>query len=417
MSTATGQIKTEQAPDMAAWEAAEKEKWDALHAHMTPQFEGVRAYVQHASARYRCAHVGNMLACYMPDPDQGEMHAMTGHSCSPEVRDFWRRNKNRNLKESEPELWEKMAEESDGLADALRKCGVHVIRNEKCEYPDGIINSNDAYRGPKFVSLYGGPPFARMCENVFCRTWECGPVRNYELSMRPGLMKLFDNNPDMRLFEMPYPEPDVNMRGPGNPGVDPAGYRLMPGKHILFGWGVPDAKHIPSTYDPATCNEHTSAGNPVGGKFMMRHLADYGFTSEEVYFDSNLSYHWDCIMMNMKEGFCGLPERDDWGLLSGELPKCLKDWTIIPIPLEEIGYGCANAPAIGDGRVLVDDRCKVTMERMSQAGLEPIPVKYSVCWDHFNSGMDCSDSEIWREDNPPAAALDALEKAQGVRAS
>ena len=55
------------------------------------------------------------------------------------------------------------------------------------------------------------------------------------------------------------------------------------------------------------------------------------------------------------------------------------------------------------------------MERMSKAGLEPIPVKYSACWDHFNSGMDCSDSEIWREDNPPPEALDALEKAQGIR--
>jgi hypothetical protein len=29
-------------PELAAWEASEKEKWDALDAHMTPQFEGVR---------------------------------------------------------------------------------------------------------------------------------------------------------------------------------------------------------------------------------------------------------------------------------------------------------------------------------------------------------------------------------------
>ena len=29
-------------PKYAAWEASEKEKWDALEAHMTPQFEGVR---------------------------------------------------------------------------------------------------------------------------------------------------------------------------------------------------------------------------------------------------------------------------------------------------------------------------------------------------------------------------------------
>ena len=111
-------------------------------------------------------------------------------------------------------------------------------------------------------------------------------------------------------------------------------------------------------------------------------------------------------MMNLKEGFCGMPEREDWGLISGELPKCLKDWEIIPIPLEELAYGAANAPTIGDGRCLIDSRCVVTMERMSKAGLEPIPVDFSTFFDIWGSGMDCSDSEIWREDSPPPEALD-----------
>ena len=101
---------------------------------MTPQFEGVRAHVQHASARYRCAYVGDPSAIHIMDPDQGEMAAWQD-SMSDEHRAFWRKYKGTNLKDSCPEIWEKLKAESDGLADALRKCDVHVIRNEMCVYP------------------------------------------------------------------------------------------------------------------------------------------------------------------------------------------------------------------------------------------------------------------------------------------
>ncbi|NRA57516.1 MAG: hypothetical protein HRU13_05295, partial [Phycisphaerales bacterium] len=43
-----------------------------------------------------------------------QMHAMTGDSMSPEDRAWWRKNKNKNLRDVEPELWEEMAEESQG---------------------------------------------------------------------------------------------------------------------------------------------------------------------------------------------------------------------------------------------------------------------------------------------------------------
>ena len=40
-------------PEKAAWVESEREKWDALNAHMTPQFEGQRAYNEHGFAKYR----------------------------------------------------------------------------------------------------------------------------------------------------------------------------------------------------------------------------------------------------------------------------------------------------------------------------------------------------------------------------
>ncbi|NME72080.1 hypothetical protein [Flammeovirga aprica] len=45
---------------------------------MTPQFDGVKMYVEHVTAKYRVAYVGNPEACYVPDPDIAEMRALTG---------------------------------------------------------------------------------------------------------------------------------------------------------------------------------------------------------------------------------------------------------------------------------------------------------------------------------------------------
>ncbi|WP_095506939.1 hypothetical protein [Paraferrimonas sedimenticola] len=387
--------------DMQQFMKTEQEKWDALNAHLTPQFEGQRAFVEHGFARYRTAYVGDPQAVYVPDPDVGEMDAMTGDSCSDDVRDFWRKHKDQNLRDVAPELWEEMAQESDGLAKALRDCGVKVIRNEECEYPEGIINNNDAWRGPKFCSIYGGPTYGRIIENYFMQIWECGPVRQYEFAMRNGTMELFKATPELQYRSMPYPEPDVNMRGVGNlAGVDNAAPKLFPNKQILFGWGLPDASLIPAAYDEKTCNDHTSAGNPMGGKFMMeRIMQEAGFTSEEVFFDSNLTYHFDCVMMMIQEGLVGLPDTENFGLLQEQLPECLKDYEIMPIPLEDIARGASNAPTIGDGRILIDNRCTETMKRLEARGIEPVPVKYSTLWDTFNSGMDCSDAEIWREND------------------
>ena len=398
--TVRDDVETGMDSSMQEFTESEKRKWDTLNDYMVPQFKGTKAFVEHGFARYRAAYVGDPNAVFVPDPDVGEMHAMTGDSCAPEVRDWWRTNKDKNLKDVLPELWEEMAEESQGLADTLRKCGVKVIRNDKCEYPEAVINNNAAWRGPKFCSIYGGPTYGRIWDNYFMQIWECGPVRQYEFAVRQGTMQLFEDNPDLKYRSMPYPEPDVNLRGPGTPSVDNAAPKLFPNKHVLFGWGVPDAKHIPSTYDPKTCNDYTSAGNPIGGKFMMKRIMeDEGFTWEEVFFDSKITYHFDCYMVMIQEGMVGLPDAPNHGLLSEGVPKCLDGWEIVPIPLGDYKYGVANAPCIGDGRIIMDDRCTETFKILEKRGIEPVPVKYSACWDAFNSGMDCSDAEIWREND------------------
>ncbi|USD63345.1 hypothetical protein J4N45_20365 [Vibrio sp. SCSIO 43140] len=398
-------------PEMKSFMLSEQEKWDKLNASLIKQFKDTRCHVEHGFARYRAAYVGDLNAVYVPDPDVGEMHAMTGDSLADEAMQFWREHKNKPLKDVDPELFAEMQEESDGLAAALESCGVKVIRNRDCEYPEAIVDNNAAWKGPKFCSIYGGPGYGRIMGDTFMQIWECGPVRQWEFATRAGTNELFKANPDLRYRSMPFPEPDVNMQGPGMIGIDNAAVKIFPDKHLLLGWGVPNKECIPETYQEETCHDHTSAGNPLGGKFMMeRILEDEGYTYEEVFFDSNLTYHFDCFIMMIKEGVVGLPDAPNYGLMSEGLPKCLEGYTIIPIPLEDVARGAMNAPTIGDGRVLIDDRCEETMRRLREHGIEPVPVKYSACWDTFNSGMDCSDAEIWRENDISEYEASLVEK-------
>ena len=390
-------------PEVAAWEASEKEKWDALNAHLTPQFEGVRPYIEHASAKYRAGVVGNPRLATVPDPDSPEMRALLQDNLAksdPELIEEFRKLSNKNIRDELPELWEKMAEESDGLAETLRKCGVKVIRNEECEYPDGLINVNAGMRGPLHQSIYAGPVYGRITRNILFQTWDAYTVMTGEFGFRQGTIKMFDENPDMIFYSMPYPEPNASNAGPGTLSIDVAGGRTMPNKHILFGFGVPDEKLIPKTYDPKTANAITSAGTPVGAKFMMRMLEREDFTHEMIFFDSKLTYHFDCFMMNIVEGKIGLPDRPDYGIIGGKLPKCLEDWEILKIPLEDVARGVCNAVTLGDGRVILDDRCHETMKRMEKMNIEPVPVKFDARYDFYHSGLDCADADVWRENDP-----------------
>ncbi|MGI9570128.1 MAG: hypothetical protein ACR2PH_10435, partial [Desulfobulbia bacterium] len=63
-------------PEKREWMELEKQKWDALNAHMTPQFEGVRAFNEHATAKLRVTATGSLHAASAPDPDTPEFKSM-----------------------------------------------------------------------------------------------------------------------------------------------------------------------------------------------------------------------------------------------------------------------------------------------------------------------------------------------------
>jgi len=238
--------------------------------------------------------------------------------------------------------------------------------------------------------------------NIYFNTWDQSLTGMCEMHHRQGTLKLFEQNPDLVYYTIPYPEPDISVPGIGSLQMDVAGFRLFPNKHILFGIGVRDEKLIPKVLasEPKEAVGFTSAGIPQAAEFMMRMLKREGFTHELIFFNANLTYHFDCFMAQMAEGVVGLPDLPDYGIWGGKLPECLKGWEIVRMPVEDVHNGSANQINLGDGRSIIVRTAKETMKRMKKAGVEPIPLKYDKIWATWHSGPDCTDGDVWRENDP-----------------
>ncbi len=94
-----------------------------LISGMREQGKGLKCYVEADYAPLKACIVGNPSAVYLPNPDTWE-YANILAKASPEMTGYMRKHAGRNLKESDPEMWEKMAMESDALAKAYRHAGV-----------------------------------------------------------------------------------------------------------------------------------------------------------------------------------------------------------------------------------------------------------------------------------------------------
>ena len=130
----------------------------------------------------------------------------------------------------------------------------------------------------------------------------------------------------------------------------------------------------------------------------MRVLEPLGIEAETWWYDSCHNYHQDGVMLNVVEGVVGLPDDGKFGSWTG-LPECIKDYQILPIPVDEVAMGACNGTSLGDGRVFMFSKCVKSMEVLDKAGFEPIPIPYDVLWETFGSGIDCSDANIWREND------------------
>jgi hypothetical protein len=144
------------------------------------QAKGVRCYMESEFAPLKACLAGDAETIIGPDPDTPEYANMLQESSDEEFLNYLRKIQNKNLKDVDPELYEKWKYESDTLANTLRKEDVRVIRNETGSVPNEILNFQTGWGGPMFLSLFGQSAF-EVAGNCFISTWEIGSLRSIEL--------------------------------------------------------------------------------------------------------------------------------------------------------------------------------------------------------------------------------------------
>ena len=374
-----------------------KEQWKVFNKMWVEQVKGkgLKLYKEWAGAPAKAIFVGDPFADYMPNGEDEEIQTLIKDNASQEVKDLWIGRSGQRVRDFNPELFEKFVAGIDARDKAYEKEGITVIRNKLGWYPDSIVNWNDSWAGSKFLSIYAGGAGYPL-RNFFMNFPDAASVNPYYLAIRALVIELMRWDEDATPLVWFEKEPDPGHPGPGEAALDGADMRLFPNKQLTFIYSCADKSHISDDWDMDT--RLTPSGTPRGSILLKRMLKDRGFTYDTVWYDSRLTYHHDCFMLNIKEGICGLPDAPNYGYWT-DPPKAIKDWEIIPIPLDEQKMGVCNSVTTGTGKVFMDDRCVKTMELLDKHGIEPIPIPYGAIWDTFNSGLDCSDMTIWREDD------------------
>ncbi len=91
-----------------------------LVSGMAAQGKGIKCYVESDYAPLKACMVGNPSSLYMPDPDTWEMANMF-RSTSEEFKAYLRKHKGKELKDSDPKMYDTIVKESNALADAYRQ--------------------------------------------------------------------------------------------------------------------------------------------------------------------------------------------------------------------------------------------------------------------------------------------------------
>ncbi len=372
-----------------------QEEWDTFNQMWADQVvgKGIKVYEEHCSAKLRACMVGDPWSVFTPDPADDGTYALIKDSFSDKDIALWRRNADKHLRDADPERYDKIVAAIADRDEKYEKAGVTIIRNTLGWYPDEINNFNAVYGGPKFISIYAGAKW-QMTGNTLLVGQSTGAVRAAETSSRAATVHLILESPGSKIVPFMNVEPNPTTSH-GVAGFALDDWRQMPNQTILWAFGCPSKEGIQAATETG---QDCPAGWPRGRELQMRLLSELGVKQDVWWFDSRIAYHQDCVMMNLVEGVVGLPDDGKNGMWS-ELPNCLKDWEILPLPMEDVARGVANSSTLGDGRIFIDSACTKTIDMLEKRGYEPIPINYQVCWQTFHSGLDCSDANIWREND------------------
>lgn len=378
---------------MASWKTPEEiekvkklaEETGELIPGMREQGKGIKCYVQTDYADLKACLVGNPSVIGCPNGDTWEYANMFRHA-SDEFKAYIKKYGGTNLWDTDPATAEKMATESDALAAAYRKAGVHVIRNETGYTPEKLINYNKSWSEQMQFTLYG----QSACEvfgNHFVSYWETSNSNISEITHREAIIEMITNDPDAIWHTMPvhFPYVDRPQIGPFMAPGDP----IIFDKWAIIGIGVADPSHIKDQSKPR------SSGDELGFEILRRMLEPHGWKLYPVYFNSQLTYHIDCLMAPLEEGLIAYPKGDN--VFWTPLPDELKDWEVIDITMEDHFEGAENNEPLGNKGIVMPKGTKTFVKDLEKRGWECYEVPYSTIWHTFHSGIHCSTAALWRE--------------------
>ncbi len=349
---------------------------------MREQGKGVKIYVESEFAPLKACAVGNAGSIYMPDPDAPELAHILEHF-DQAGKEYMRKHRNTFLKDSDPELYEKMAKGSDNLAKAYRQAGVKVLRNEG-PVPSELIHYSSGWSSLRFLSLYAQSAFETV-GNCLVSLWDVTVNLPSEFEFREAINEIMQNDPNAVWLTMPVPYPTPGVYQPG-PFLSPGDFRVFPDKTCIIGLGVAHPSHIKDTSKPR------SSGTEFGVEILRRMLAPFGWNVEVIYFDSRYAYHIDCLMGIIDEGLIALPKDALWT----PLPKQFQDWEVIEVDVDELALGACNNVPLGNKQVVMEAKAVKLGKEIEKRGYTHIPVSYSDAYLTFGSGIHCSTASIWR---------------------
>ena len=347
---------------------------------MRAQGDGIKCYVESEYAPLKACMVGNPTSVFIPSLDTWEMQNLYKHS-PQEVKDYLGKYGGKDMKDVDPERYDRVVKETQALKEAYRNEGVKVIVNETGETPKEIVNQTTSWSRQHHNSIYGQSAF-EIFGHCLVSLWEVS-ISYGEFAHRDAMINIFENDPEAVWLTMPahWPTPDkpqlINLT-PGDPRIFP--------KTVVLGFGVPDPSHINDYSMPR------SSGNEMGAEVLRRMLKPYGWDVKVIYFDTKFAYHIDCIMSVLDEGLLAMPKDCLWT----ELPKEYQDWEVIEVSVEDCANGACNNVPLGNKKLVLTQGTQLARD-LEKRGWTCIEVPYTECYTTFGSGIHCSTASIWRE--------------------
>ena len=353
------------------------------------QAKGVKINSESLFRPLKACITGTADWIYLPDADFSAIANLLAGNADEDMKDYLRKHAGKNLKDVDPEMYEKCKAESDALAKAYRDNGVQVIRNESGKVPDELIEWQTGWGGPRYLSLFASGA-GEVIGNVFVNAHEIPPNQAAEVAHRDAMREIFANDPEAVWLTMPQLYPS-HVHPTCRPYTSPGDFRVFPNKLCLIGIGVAEESHIHDRSKPRC------SGDEEGLDILRRMMEPYGWRVEPLYFNSKYTYHIDCAVGPVAEGVVGVPTGGPGPCLWHGLPDELKDWEIIDVEWDEHKIDACNCVVVDEKKVVIPADAVKFGEEISRRGYEPVPVPYSNITHMTGSGIQCSTMILERE--------------------